>query len=107
MAALLRDEILSSQFFLTSSIAKDKDEQLKIQRIMKIVRKTYIKPEIHDVRIGEEALCGDIYIGINTSSSEDYPGAVGARTNDGFDDEQEEINDENYIKYNDYTGINR
>lgn len=44
---------------------------------MKIVRKTYIKPEIHDVRIGEEALCGDIYIGINTSSSEDYPGSVG------------------------------
>ena len=40
---------------------------------MKIVRKTYIKPEIHDVRIGEEALCGDIYVGINTSSSEDYP----------------------------------
>lgn len=103
----MREEILPSQFFLTSSIAKDKDEQLKIQRIMKIVRKTYIKPEIHDVRIGEEALCGDIYIGINTSSSEDYPGAVGARTNDGFDDEQEEINDENYIKYNDYTGINR
>lgn len=103
----MREEILPSQFFLTSSIAKDKDEQLKIQRIMKIVRKTYIKPKIHDVRIGEEALCGDIYIGINTSSSEDYPGAVGARTNDGFDDEQEEINDENYIKYNDYTGINR
>lgn len=103
----MREEILPSQFFLTSSIAKDKDEQLKIQRIMKIVRKTYIKPEIHDVRIGEEALCGDIYIGINTSSSEDYPGAVGARTNDGFDDEQEEINDENYIKYNDYTDINR
>lgn len=74
---------------------------------MKIVRKTYIKPEIHDVRIGEEALCGDIYIGINTSSSEDYPGAVGARTNDGFDDELEKINDDNYIKYNDYTGINR
>ncbi len=74
---------------------------------MKIVRKTYIKPEIHDVRIGEEVLCGDIYIGINTSSSEDYPRAVGARTNDGFDDGLEEINDDNYIKYNDYTGINR
>lgn len=74
---------------------------------MKIVRKTYIKAEFHDVRIGEEALCGDIYIGINTSSSEDYPWAVGARTNDGFDDELEEINDDNYIKYNDYTGINR
>lgn len=75
---------------------------------MKIVRITYIKPEIHDVRIGEEALCGDIYIGINTSSSENYPGAaVGARANDGFDDELEEINDDNYIKYNDYTGINR
>ena len=51
---------------MTSSIAKDKNEQLKIQRIMKIVRKTYIKPEFHDVRIGEEALCGDINIGINT-----------------------------------------
>lgn len=45
---------------------------------MKIVRKTYIKPEIHDVRIGEEALCGDINIGINISSSEDYPGSVGS-----------------------------
>lgn len=44
---------------------------------MKIVRETYIKPEIHDVRIGEEALCGDINIGINTSSSENYPGSVG------------------------------
>lgn len=103
----MREDILPSQFFLTSSIAKDKDEQLKIQRIMKIVRKTYIKPEFHDVRIGEEALCGDIFIGINTSSSEDYPGAVGARTNDGFDDEQEKINDDKYLKYNDYTGINR
>ena len=39
-----------------------------------MVRKTYIKPEFHDVRIGEEALCGDINIGINTSSSENYPG---------------------------------
>lgn len=74
---------------------------------MKIVRKTYIKPEIHDVRIGEEALCGDINIVINTSSSEDYPESVGARTNDGFDDELEEINDDNYIKNNDYTGFNR
>lgn len=44
---------------------------------MKIVRETYIKSEIHDVRIGEEALCGDINIGINTSSSENYPGSVG------------------------------
>lgn len=43
---------------------------------MKIVKKTYIKPEIHDVRIGEEALCGDINIGINTSSSENYPGSL-------------------------------
>ena len=93
--------------FLTSSIAKDKNEQLKIQRIMKIVRKTYIKPEFHDVRIGEEALCGDINIGINTSSSENYLGSMGARANDGFDDEMEEINDDNYINYNDYTGINR
>ena len=93
--------------FLTSSIAKDKNEQLKIQRIMKIVRKTYIKPEFHDVRIGEEALCGDINIGIKTSSSENHPGAMGARANDGFDDELEEINDDNYINYNDYTGINR
>ena len=66
-----------------------------------------MKIVIHDVRIGEEALCGDIYNGINTSSSEDYPGSVGARTNDGFDDELEKINDDNYIKYNDYTGINR
>lgn len=32
---------------------------------------------------------------------------MGARANDGFDDELEEINDDNYIKYNDYTGINR
>lgn len=32
---------------------------------------------------------------------------MGARANDGFDDEMEEINDENYINYNDYTGINR
>ena len=32
---------------------------------------------------------------------------MGARANDGFDDELEEINDENYINYNDYTGINR
>ncbi len=39
-----------------------------------MVRKTYIKPEFHDVRIGEEALYGDINIGINTSSSENYPG---------------------------------
>lgn len=93
--------------FLTSSIAKDKNEQLKIQRIMKIVRKTYIKPEFHDVRIGEEALCGDINIGINTSSSENYLGSMGARANDGFDDELEEINDDNYIKNNDYTGFNR
>lgn len=74
---------------------------------MKIVKKTYIKHEIHDVRIGEETLCGDINIGINTSSSEDYPGAMGARGNDGFDDELEEINDDNYIKNNDYTGFNR
>ena len=107
MAALLREDILPSQFFLTSSIAKDKNEQLKIQRIMKIVRKTYIKPEIHDVRIDKEALCGDINIGINTSSSENYPGSMGARTNDGFDDELEKIIDDNYIKYHDYTGINR
>ncbi|MDY5491952.1 MAG: hypothetical protein SPF96_06070 [Prevotella sp.] len=92
---------------MTSSIAKDKDEGLKIQRIMKIVRKTYIKPEFHDVRIGEEALCGDINIGINTSSSENYLGSMGARANDGFDDEMEEINDDNYINYNDYTGFNR
>lgn len=74
---------------------------------MKIVRKTYIKPEIHDVRICEEALCGDINIGINTSSSENYPEAMGARGNDGFDDELEKINDDNYIKNNDYTGFNR
>ena len=39
-----------------------------------MVRKTFIKPEFHDVRIGEEALCGDINIGINTSSSENYRG---------------------------------
>ena len=32
---------------------------------------------------------------------------MGARANDGFDDELEEINDDNYIKNNDYTGINR
>ena len=32
---------------------------------------------------------------------------MGARVNDGFDDEMEEINDDNYIKNNDYTGINR
>ncbi len=32
---------------------------------------------------------------------------MGARANDGFDDEMEEINDDNYINYNDYTGINR
>ena len=32
---------------------------------------------------------------------------MGARVNDGFDDEMEEINDDNYINYNDYTGINR
>lgn len=32
---------------------------------------------------------------------------MGARANDGFDDEMEEINDENYKNYNDYTGINR
>lgn len=32
---------------------------------------------------------------------------MGARANDGFDDELEEINDDNYINYNDYTGINR
>lgn len=32
---------------------------------------------------------------------------MGARANDGFDDEMEEINDDNYIKNNDYTGINR
>lgn len=44
---------------------------------MKIVRKTFIKPEFHDVRIGEEALCGDINIGINTSSSENYLGSMG------------------------------
>ena len=74
---------------------------------MKMVRKTFIKSEFHDVRIGEEALCSDINIGINTSSSENYPGAMGARPNDGFDDETEEINDDNYINYNDYTGINR
>ena len=40
-----------------------------------MVRETFIKPEFHDVRIGEEALCGDINIGINTSSSENYLGA--------------------------------
>lgn len=74
---------------------------------MKIVRKTYIKPEIHEVRIGEEALCGDINIGINTSSSENHPGSMGARANDGFDDELEEINDVNNIEYNDYTDFNR
>lgn len=74
---------------------------------MKIVRKTYIKPEIHDVRIGEEALCGDINIGINTSSLENHPGSMGARANDGFDDELEEINDVNNIEYNDYTDFNR
>lgn len=74
---------------------------------MKMVRKTYIKHEFHDVRIGEEALCGDINSGINTSSSENYLGSMGARANDGFDDELEEINDDNYINYNDYTGINR
>ena len=72
-----------------------------------MVRKTFIKPEFHDVRIGEEALCGDIYIGIKTSSSEKYPWSMGARANDGFDDELEEINDDNYIKNNDYTGFNR
>lgn len=32
---------------------------------------------------------------------------MGTRANDGFDDELEKINDDNYIKYNDYTGINR
>lgn len=74
---------------------------------MKIVRKTYIKPEFHDVRIGEEALCGDIYIGINTSSSENYLGSMGAQANDGFDDKLEEINDVNNIEYNDYTDFNR
>ena len=74
---------------------------------MKMVRKTFIKPEFHDVRIGEEALCGDIYIGIKTSSSENQPWSMGARANDGFDDELEEINDDNYIKNNDYTGFNR
>ena len=74
---------------------------------MKMVRKTFIKPEFHDVRIGEEALCGDINIGINTSSSENYLGSMGSRANDGIDDEMEEINDDNYIKNNDYTGFNR
>lgn len=74
---------------------------------MKMVRKTYIKPEIHDVRIGEEALCGDINIGINTTSSENSSGSVGARANDNFDDELEEINDVNYKEYNDYTGFSR
>ena len=74
---------------------------------MKMVRKTYIKPEFHDVRIGEEALCGDINIGINTSSSENYLGSMSSRANGSIDDEMEEINDDNYIKNNDYTGINR
>ena len=32
---------------------------------------------------------------------------MGARANNGFDDEMEEINDDNYINYNDYTGFNR
>ena len=32
---------------------------------------------------------------------------MGARANNGFDDEMEDINDDNYINYNDYTGINR
>lgn len=68
---------------------------------MKKIRKTYIKPETHDVRIGEEALCGDIYIGIDTTSSENSSGSVGARANDNFDDELEEINDVNYKEYND------
>ena len=34
-------------------------------------------------------------------------GAMGDRTNEGFDDEMEENKDDNYINYNDYTGINR
>lgn len=73
---------------------------------MKMVRKTYIKPEMHDVRIGEEALCDEIHIGIS-SKSENYPGSVGAKANSDFDDELEEINDVNYKEYNDYTGFNR
>ena len=72
-----------------------------------MVRKTFIKPEFHDVRIGEDALCGDINIGIKTSSSENHLGSMGSRANDGIDDEMEEINDDNYIKNNDYTGFNR
>lgn len=72
-----------------------------------MVRKTYIKPEIHDVRIGEEALCDNINIGINTTSSEKKPGSMGAKANSDFEDELEEINDVNYKEYNDYTGFNR
>ena len=72
---------------------------------MKMVRKTFIKPEFHDVRIGEE--CWDINSGKNTSSSDNYLWSMGSRANDGFDDEMEEINDDNYINYNDYTGFNR
>lgn len=71
-----------------------------------MVRKTYIKPEMHDVRIGEEALCDEIHIGIS-SKSENYPGSVGAKANSDFNDELEEINDVNYKEYNDYTGFNR
>lgn len=74
---------------------------------MKKIRKTYIKPETHDVRIGEEALCGDINIGIDFGSSQDETGSMGAKANSDFDDELEEINDMNYKEYNDYTGFSR
>lgn len=73
---------------------------------MKMVRKTYIKPETHDVRIGEEALCDNINIGIS-SSCQNEPGSMGAKANSDFDDEMEEINDMNYKEYNDYTGFSR
>lgn len=73
---------------------------------MKKIRKAYIKPEIHDVRIGEEALCDNINIGIS-SSCQNESGSMGAKANSDFDDELEEINDMNYKEYNDYTGFSR